>query len=74
MGEFAALPAECEQTVSSCIDCAITVHRELGPGFKERIYERAHCLELDSRQIPFECEKQILVRYREWSIPGQRID
>ena len=53
MGEFAALPAECEQTVSSCIDCAITVHRELGPGFKERIYERAYCLELDSRQIPF---------------------
>ena len=74
MGEFAALPAECEQTVSSCIDCAIRVHRELGPGFKERIYERAYCLELDSRQIPFECEKKILVRYREWSIPGQRID
>jgi GxxExxY protein len=50
------------------------VHRELGPGFREIIYERAFCLELESRGIKFECEKPVEVRYKQWRIPGQRID
>ena len=56
------------------MDCAFTVHRHLGPGFKEKIYERALCLELDSRGLRFECEKEIEVIYRDWQIPGQRVD
>src|SRR5688572_22227748 len=74
MGEFISLSAECEATVSACINCGIAVHRELGPGFKEKIYERAYCLELDSRGMKFVTEKPIEVRYKRWSIPGQRID
>ncbi len=31
-------------------------------------------LELDSRGISYESDKPILVRYREWSIPGQKVD
>jgi len=50
------------------------VHRELGPGYREVIYRKAYCLELDSRGLRFECEKAVLVRYREWLIPGQRLD
>jgi GxxExxY protein len=34
----------------------------------------AYCLELDSRGIKFEREKKIDVRYKQWVIPGQRID
>ena len=34
----------------------------------------AFCLELESRNVRFECEKPVSVRYREWVIPGQRID
>ena len=63
-----------EEIVSLTIGCAITVHRELGPGFKESIYHRAFRLELDSHHISFESEKAILVRYKQWSIPGQKID
>lgn len=63
-----------ERTVSETIGCAIAIHRELGPGFKERIYHQAFCLELDSRGMSFETEKAILVKYRDWTIPGQRID
>jgi GxxExxY protein len=65
---------EQERIVTETIACAMAVHRELGPGFRERIYERAMCLELDSRGMKFECEKSIEVRYKEWRIPGQRID
>lgn len=74
MSHFLPLSPECEAVVAACIGCAIAVHRELGPGFREIIYERAFCLELDSRQLRFECEKPISVRYKEWTIPGQRID
>ena len=63
-----------ELLVSRVMDCAFAVHWHLGPGFKEKIYERALCLELDSRGLSFECEKAIDVVYREWRIPGQRVD
>ncbi|HVL68370.1 MAG TPA: GxxExxY protein [Vicinamibacterales bacterium] len=56
------------------MDCAFAVHRILGPGFKESIYERAMCLELDAQGLKFECEKKIEVRYKQWRIPGQRVD
>ncbi|MBA2305373.1 MAG: GxxExxY protein [Acidobacteria bacterium] len=70
----APIPADVERIASTCINCGIHVHRFLGPGFKEVIYQRAFCLELDARGVAFETEKQILVRYKSWSIPGQRID
>ena len=68
------LSSEQEAIVTSAIACGIAVHRELGPGFRESIYERAFCLELESRGIKFECEKPVEVRYKQWRIPGQRID
>ena len=68
------LSPEQEAIVSETISCGIAVHRELGPGFKESIYHRAFRLELESRNIPYESDKAILVKYREWSIPGQRVD
>ena len=40
-----------EAIVTEAIDCAFTVHRTLGPGFKESIYRRALLLELDSRGL-----------------------
>ena len=74
LSKYADLPAEQEAIVSSIIGCGIAVHTELGPGFKESIYHAAFRLELRSRGIPFESEKPILVKYRAWSIPGQKID
>ena len=68
------LTQEDEAIVARVIDSGLTVHRELGPGFKEIIYERAFRLELDSRVIKFESERTIEVKYRSWMIPGQRID
>lgn len=63
-----------EQIVESTIDAALSVHRALGPGFKEVIYKRAFLLELDSRKLKFESEKKIFVHYKEWEIPGQTVD
>ena len=63
-----------EALVTLTMDSGFAVHRELGPGFKEAIYATALCLELDQRGLKFEREKKIDVRYREWTIPGQRVD
>ncbi len=63
-----------EAMVTDAIGCAFTVHRALGPGFKESIYRRALLLELDSKGLRFESEKDVLVKYKTWEIPGQRVD
>jgi len=68
------LTSEEERVFTLVMDCAFAVHRELGPGFREKIYDEAFSLELNERGIPFEREKKINVRYKRWVIPGQRID
>ena len=68
------LSPELEELVKRVVDVGFTVHKTLGPGFKEAIYERAFCLELDLRNLKFECEKKIEVKYKEWRIPGQKVD
>jgi PD-(D/E)XK nuclease superfamily len=64
LNKYSDLTPEQEEIVSATIGCAIAVHRELGPGFKESIYQNAYRLELDSQAISFESEK-IVVRYRQ---------
>jgi GxxExxY protein len=68
------IPEAMEGVARAVIGCAITVHRVLGPGFKEPIYQRALCLELDSHGISYESEKRVSVRYKQWEIPGHRLD
>ena len=68
------IPGETEELGRRVIGCAIAVHRILGPGFKERIYQQAYCLELEAQDLTYECEKKIIVRYKEWEIPGHRLD
>jgi GxxExxY protein len=56
------------------IGVAIEVHRQLGPGFVENIYKLAMRHDLRLQGIPFECEKEIKVPYKDIQIGGQRLD
>ena len=56
------------------IAAAIEVHRHLGQGLLESIYEEALCHELTLRGIPFERQKEIDVVYKGKAIKGQRLD
>jgi GxxExxY protein len=47
------------------IGSAFEVHRELGYGFLERVYERALQVELIRRRSTAEIEKRVQVRYKE---------
>ena len=56
------------------IAAAIAVHRALGPGFIESVYERALCIELDANGIPYECQKAVEIRYRNKPVGEHRLD
>ena len=56
------------------IGAAIEVHRVLGPGLLESIYEEALCHEFSLRGIRFERQKAVDVIYKDTLIKGQRLD
>src|SRR5262245_14812178 len=72
--EHAPIPTEDEELTRRIIGAAIEVHRLLGPGFLERIYERAMCHELSLQSIECEPQEEILVPYKDIQIPGQQLD
>ena len=63
-----------EELVKSFIDAAIEVHRELGPGYDESIYENALVVEMELRNIPFERQKVIEVVYKGVRVGEGRLD
>lgn len=65
---------EMEDQTREIIGAAIEVHRELGPGFLESVYEKALALELASRGIPFEPQRKIPVVYKGVEVGSHRID
>ena len=50
------------------------MHRLLGPGFLEKIYERALIYELGLRGITVQSQLEILVPYKDIRISGQKLD
>ena len=68
------LSADLEALVHRTIGCCITVHRELGPGLVEAVYQRAVCIEIETAGISFECEKQCPILYRGKRIYSHRLD
>lgn len=55
---------ELDELARLVIGAAIAVHSELGPGFLEKIYEEALCIELGRLGIEFERQKRVEVTYR----------
>ena len=56
------------------IGAAIRVHKELGPGFLEAMYEEALAIELAAVNVYFERQKLLPVFYREHLIGEHRLD
>jgi GxxExxY protein len=63
-----------EDLSQKIIGAAIEVHRSLGPGFLESLYEEALCIELDNLGIPYERQKTLEIRYRDHKIGEHRLD
>jgi len=57
------------------VDMALAVHKTLGPGLLESVYEKCFCYELAKRNIPFVRQQSIQLVYDELIIDeGLRID
>ena len=52
---------ECYKIIGACMN----VHKELGPGFLEAVYQESLALEFFERGIPFEKEKDIRIFYKD---------
>ncbi len=66
--------AELDLLAHKVIGAAIAVHRALGPGFLESVYEEAICVELDFQTVPFERQFKIAVQYRGHAVGEGRLD
>jgi GxxExxY protein len=58
----------------SIIAAAIAVHRELGPGFIESVYEQALAVEFALRGVAFVRQKPVPLFYRDHQIGEHRLD
>ncbi|MGH7778232.1 MAG: GxxExxY protein [Candidatus Binataceae bacterium] len=58
-----------DERTYAIVGAAMEVHRELGNGFLEAIYQQALAIEFETRRIPFRREVEILVSYK-----GRQLD
>jgi GxxExxY protein len=73
-GDQTELPEELNAISERIIGAAIEVHRALGPGLLERLYEDALVYELGLCGLGVERQVPVRMRYKELELVGQRLD
>jgi GxxExxY protein len=63
-----------EELTKKVIGAGLEVHRILGPGYAESVYEEALAKEFEIRHIPFERQKAIKLSYKGNHIGDFRLD
>ncbi len=61
--KYKPLPAELEIIGKKIVDAAYTVHKNLGPGLLEKVYEICFCHELEKRGLKYQRQIDIPVVY-----------
>lgn len=52
-----------ELLCTEIVDCAFKVHKQLGPGLLEKIYEACFCYELNKKGIPYKRQVKLPILY-----------
>ena len=63
-----------EEATNKVIGAAIEVHRQLGPGYLESVYEEALAVELTLRNIPFARQVVFALDYKGHKVGEGRMD
>lgn len=71
--EETSCPSNTEIT-GPLIGAAIAVHKELGPGFLESVYDYALVVELRRRSIPFQRQLIVPILYQDVEVGMHRLD
>lgn len=73
--EYLPIPDETELIGKKIVDAAYTVHKQLGPGLLEKIYEVCFCHELTKRNLIFKRQVDIPIVYDDMEFKeGLRLD
>ena len=67
-------PSHLDEIAYRVIGAAIEVHRQLGPGFLEHVYEEAFAVELNLLSIPFRRQVIFPVNYKGIQVAESRLD
>lgn len=63
-----------EDLTYKIIGCAMEVHKQLGNGFQEVIYQRALAIEMSMQGIEFSREHEMKIQYKGFEIGTRRVD
>ena len=63
-----------EEITYKIIACAMEVHKKLGPGYPEYIYQRALMIEFRLQNVHFEEEYDIRIHYKGEQVGVRRVD
>ena len=63
MSNFAKIPEDIELIGKQVVDAAFKVHKNLGPGLLEKVYEICFCHELKKKGLFYERQKDIPIVY-----------
>lgn len=74
--KYQDIPDDLELLSEKAVDAFFHVHKNLGPGYPEKVYESALCLELGKRSLSFERQKAIRIIYPPDAVldPEYRLD
>lgn len=65
---------EYQELTHNIIGAAMEVHKTLGNGFQEVIYQRALAIEMSDRNIGFSREQEMSIQYKGHDIGTRRVD
>ena len=72
---FLALTEREKWLTNQIVNIAFSIHKSIGPGLLESVYEKCFCYELTKRNIPFTKQKCVKIVYDNLVIDeGLRID
>src|SRR2546425_45848 len=63
-----------DELTGKIIGCAIEVHRHLGPGLLEAVYEEAMCVEMELQGLRFQRQLPCPVSYKGRCVGDYRLD
>lgn len=63
-----------EELTKNIIGAAMEVHKVLGNGFQEVVYQRALSIEMNLQGLGHEREKEMPLQYKDYNIGTRRVD
>src|SRR3972149_4398191 len=74
MGLLSEPAGNVDQLAKAVLAAAVEVHRHLGPGYLESVYEEAMAIEMTLSGIPFERQVDVSVNYKNNHVGQGRLD